>query len=77
MITVFAILGSGALWLTYAWLASAVISSYLSSRKGYGERPGLVTAMLLFPIGLVIWLVWPAKPESPWKREGPLPKRRD
>ena len=25
----------------YAWLASAIIASYLSDRKGYGEKPGL------------------------------------
>ena len=32
--TVFALLGSTALWLTYAWLLSAIVSSYLSGRKG-------------------------------------------
>ena len=29
-----------ALWLLYAWLISAIVASYLSGRKGYGERPG-------------------------------------
>lgn len=69
-------IGASALWLLYGWLICAIITGYLSNRKGYGERPGLVTAMLLFPVGLVIWLVVPPKPESMWKREGPLPKRR-
>ena len=39
--TIFALLGSTALWLLYAWLLSAIIASYLSGRKGYGERVGL------------------------------------
>ena len=38
--TVFALLGAKALWLTYAWLLSAIVASYLSDRKGYGERAG-------------------------------------
>ena len=71
MITVFALLGSTALWLLYLWLASAIIASYLSGRKGYGERPGLAAGLLLNVIGIVVWLVWPAKPESLWKTVGP------
>ena len=69
-------IGALALYLMFGWLACCIVTGYLSERKGYGERAGLVTAMVLFPIGLVIWLVWPAKDESVWKREGPLPKRR-
>ena len=38
--TVFALLGATALWLLFAWLASAIIASYLSERKGYGQRAG-------------------------------------
>jgi hypothetical protein len=34
--TVFALLGSTALWLLYSWLAAAIIASFLSGRKGYG-----------------------------------------
>ena len=45
--TVFALLGATALWLTYAWLASAIVASYLSGRKGYGERVGLASGLLL------------------------------
>ena len=70
--TLFALLGAGALWLTYAWLASAIISAYLSSRKGYGERPGLACGLLLNAIGIIIWLVWPAKDGSLWKTVGPF-----
>ena len=70
--TVFALLGSTALWLLYSWLASAIVSSYLSSRKGYGDRPGLASGLLLNAIGIVIWLVVPAKADSLWKRIGPF-----
>ena len=69
---VFAVIGSQALWLTYGWLASAIIASYLSDRKGYGERPGLASGMLLTAAGVLIWLVWPAKPDSRWKLQGPF-----
>lgn len=72
METVIAVIGSTALWLTYAWLASAIIASYLSDRKGYGEKPGLASGLLLTAVGVVIWLVWPAKPDSRWKLQGPI-----
>jgi hypothetical protein len=68
--TVLALLGSKALYLTYAWLLSAIVASYLSDRKGYGERPGLASGLLLNVLGIVVWLVWPAKPESRWKQLG-------
>jgi hypothetical protein len=74
--TVFALVGTLALWLLWAWLLSAIASSWLSSRKGYGERPGLATGLLLSAVGVLIWLLWPARAESKWKREGPLPRRR-
>jgi hypothetical protein len=70
--TVFALLGSTALWLLYSWLASAIIASYLSGRKGYGERVGLACGLLLNVVGVVIWLIVPAKAESLWKKIGPV-----
>ncbi len=72
---VIALLGSKALWLTYGWLGSAIIASYLSNRKGYGERPGLASGLLLTVVGVVVWLLWPAKPDSSWKLQGPLGRR--
>ena len=72
MTTVFAVIGVKALYLTYAWLLSAIVSSYLSSRKGYGERPGLASGLLLNVIAVLVWLVWPAKPDSRWKLQGPI-----
>ena len=65
-----AVIGSGALWLMYLWLASAIVASYLSARKGYGEKLGLAFGMLLSVVGVVVWLVWPAKPDSRWKLQG-------
>ena len=74
--TTFALLGSTALWLTYAWLASAIAGSYLSGRKGYGERVGLACGLLLNFIGVIIWLIVPPKAESLWKKVGPFGRPR-
>ena len=74
--TILAIIGAKALWLLYAWLASGIAASWLSNRKGYGERAGLATGLLLSVVGVVVWLVWPARPDSAWKTEGIIPRRR-
>ena len=68
---VFGLLGSTALWLLYSWLASAIVATYLSGRKGYGERVGLACGLLLNVIGVLIWLIVPAKQDSLWKKVGP------
>ncbi len=70
--TVFALLGSASLWLLYGWLASSILASYLSGRKGYGEKIGLACGLLLFVLGPIIWLVYPAKADSKWKTLGPF-----
>jgi hypothetical protein len=72
MMDVLAVIGAQALWLTYAWLASAIIASYLSARKGYGEKVGLAFGLLLSVVGAIIWLLWPAKKDSRWKLQGPF-----
>jgi hypothetical protein len=69
-------IGATALWLMYAWLLAAIVGSYLSGRKGYGEKIGLASGLLLHVIGVVIWLVWPAKPDSKWKTVGPFGRRK-
>ena len=53
--------GAWAFVALMVWLASAWIASSISDRKGYGERPGLGTGMLLSALGVLIWLVIPAK----------------
>ena len=75
--TVFALLGSTALWLLYSWLASAIVASYLSGRKGYGEKVGLACGLLLNVVGVVIWLVVPPRTESLWKKVGPFGRGGD
>ena len=70
--TVFAVIGEEALYLTFVWLGSAIVGSWLSERKGYGERPGLAAGLILSAIGVLIWLVWPARAESRWKVQGPF-----
>ena len=69
-----AALGAKALYLLYAWLASAIIAAWLSDRKGYGEKPGLASGLLLSVIGVLLWLVWPARRDSRWKLQGPFGK---
>ena len=69
---VIAAIGEQALYLTFAWLGSAIAASWLSDRKGYGEKPGLAAGLLLSVIGVVVWLVWPARADSRWKVQGPF-----
>jgi uncharacterized membrane protein len=75
MTTVIALIGAKALYLTYAWLASAIAASWLSDRKGYGEKPGLASGLLLNVVGVVIWLLVPARRDSRWKVQGIIPRR--
>jgi hypothetical protein len=70
--TLFALIGSTALWLLYLWLLSAILASYLSERKGYGEKLGLAFGMLLTVVGAIIWLFWPPRKDSKWKTLGPI-----
>jgi hypothetical protein len=65
---VYADIGAKALYLLYIWLASAIAASELSKRKGYGEKPGLGTGLLLTFVGVIIWLLIPARPDSWWAK---------
>jgi hypothetical protein len=60
--------GVKAFYLLYIWLASAWACSWLSNRKGYGEKWGLGTGLLLSAIGLIVWLLVPARELSEWKQ---------
>jgi uncharacterized membrane protein YhdT len=66
---VLAVIGESALYLLYGWLISAIVASYLSGKKGYGERIGLACGLLLSFIAVAIWLVVPSKPTSDWGRK--------
>ena len=70
MTALFALIGAKALFWLYLWLVSTIFASYLSDRKGYGERPGLASGLCLTIVGAIIWLIIPAKPDSKWKMVG-------
>jgi hypothetical protein len=64
-----AAVGAKAFYLLMIWLASAIAASELSKRKGYGEKVGLGTGLLLSLLGAIIWVFIPAKAESPWRQK--------
>jgi len=69
-------IGAWALILMYLWLACAIVAAYLANRKGFSERTGLATGLVLHIIGVVIWLAIPAKSHSKWKTVGPFGRRK-
>ena len=68
-------IGADGLYLLFIWLISAAAGSWVTDRKGYGEKVGLTFGLLLSAIGLVIVLLLPARPGSAWKLDGALPPR--
>ena len=69
-------IGAIALYLLFVWLISAAAGAWLTERKGYGERLGLLFGLVLSAVGLVLALLLPGRPDSKWRREGPFPRRR-
>jgi hypothetical protein len=69
-------IGANALYFLFAWLISAAAASWLSERKGYGERVGLTFGLILSAAGLLIVLLLPGRPGSKWRVDGWLPRRR-
>jgi hypothetical protein len=76
MTLIVAAIGAKALYLLFIWLASAAAASWLSERKGYGDRLGLTFGLLLSAVGLLIVLLLPGRPGSKWREEGRLPRWR-
>jgi hypothetical protein len=74
--TIYATIGATGLYLLFLWLISAAAASWLSQRKGYGERLGLTFGLILSVVGLGIVLLLPGRPGSRWKVEGPWPRRQ-
>jgi hypothetical protein len=75
MTPILAAVGAKALYLCYIWLLSAITASELSRSKGYGEKVGLGTGLILSILGPLIWLAIPPKDETaewherkPWQR---------
>jgi fucose permease len=68
-------IGAVALYLLFAWLISAAGSAWITERKGYGERLGLLFGLVLSAVGLVLALLLPGRPGSTWRRNGPFPRR--
>ena len=74
---VIAAVGAKALYLCYAWLLSAIVSSELSRSKGYGEKVGLGTGLILMVLGPIIWLAIPPKDaNAEWHERKPWQRRR-
>ena len=73
---VLANVGVLALYLLILWLGSAIVASYMSERKGYGNKPGLASGLLLSVVGAIAWVLVPAKKDSDWRVIGPFPWQR-
>jgi hypothetical protein len=77
MIHVFADIGATALWLCYIWLLSAITASELSRSKGYGEKIGLGTGLILSVLGPLIWLAMPPRDSTAeWNERKPWQRRQ-
>ena len=74
---ILAVLGAKAFYLLDIWLLSAIGASWLSNYKGYGEKWGLGTGLLLSIIGVIVWLIVPARSDSKWaaRRRGEDPDK--
>src|SRR5258707_13298844 len=68
--------GANALYFLFAWLISAAAASWVSERKGYGERVGLTFGLILSAVGLLIVMLLPGRPGSKWRVRGRGPRGR-
>ena len=68
--------GANALYFLFVWLISAATASWMSERKGYGEKLGLTFGLLLSAVGLLVVALLPGRPGSKWRVDGRLPRWR-
>ena len=61
---IISVVGVLALYLLFIWLGSAIAASLLSERKGWGEKPGLASGLLLSAIAPIAWVFVPRKPDD-------------
>ena len=64
MTTIIADVGVLALYMLFVWLGSAIVASYLSNRKGWGEQPGLASGLLTSVVAPLVWLAVPQRPPT-------------
>lgn len=57
MTLVLSVIGVTALYLLFAWLACAILCGWLAVKAGYQEKAGLATGLLLFVVGVIVWVV--------------------
>jgi hypothetical protein len=69
-------IGMTALWVLFGWLLSAIVGQYVAARKGYSEKAGLASGLLVPAIGPIVWLFVRPRPNSKWQVEGPIHRRR-
>jgi hypothetical protein len=62
-----ATIGALAPLLLFVWLLSAIACSYLAARKGFAETAGLSTGLVLSAVGVLVWLLLPARAGSAWR----------
>ena len=58
-------IGGKAIYLLLVWLISGAGGSWMSERKGYGERVGLTLGLLLSAVGLLIVFLLPGRAPGP------------
>jgi hypothetical protein len=66
--TVLAVIGAKAIYFLYAWLIGCMLASTAARLKGYPEKAGLATGMLLSILGGAIWMFFPWRRDSRWAR---------
>lgn len=66
--TVVAVIGPKAILFLYAWLIGCMLASTAASLKGYPEKAGLASGLLLSILGGAIWMFLPGRRDSRWAR---------